>query len=113
MLQVLLTLLPLALCVYLIRFSRGRLQRALQASLAEQWFSTPQGKVSGAQLEVVKRSVQVARSPGNTPSELFWYCTGPGPSYFLAIAKVKQAGRGYQIDWIVRPLSEQRFRAAL
>lgn len=94
------------------RFRRQQ-DRALQTSFEQQSFSTPQGAVSGALLQVVKSSCQL-RGAGNRPVELFWYCVGPGPSYFLAIARIKKTSwRGTEVAWTVSPLSEQRMRAAL
>ncbi|MFC5570178.1 hypothetical protein ACFPN1_08920 [Lysobacter yangpyeongensis] len=46
-------------------------------------------------------------------SDSFWYCVGPGPSYFLAIPLV-EAGLGrVKVSWVVRPLAAERMRAAL
>jgi hypothetical protein len=47
------------------------------------------------------------------PSDAFLYCVGPGPSYFLAIAIARTGFGAVSVDWVVRPLTEQRMRGAL
>lgn len=114
------TLISVALCLdglegvfYLVARSRNQRERDLESSLAQQCFATPQGPVSGSQMRVVKRSCQLSGA-GNTPVELFWYCVGPGPCYFLAMARVKKTGwRGTEVAWTLYPLGVQRMRGAL
>lgn len=105
-----LLLLPL---LYAIRRSRQWFQRALAASFIAQRFDTPQGIVGGDQLDIVKVSNQVSNNTANSPSELFCYCVGPGPSYFLAIAHVNRRWRRIDVDWTMRPLTAERMRGAL
>lgn len=52
-------------------------------------------------------------SAAMTQGEVFWYCRGPGPTWFLAIPTVECSDSIYEVSWVVRPLTEQRMRAAL
>lgn len=56
-------------------------------------------------------------SPEDPRAEYYFYCVGPGPSWFLAIALVNDPGWWHgtrlDIDWIVRPLDADRMRGAL
>ncbi|MCD7097821.1 hypothetical protein [Stenotrophomonas sp. MMGLT7] len=114
MLLSLLAVVPFAFCLYMVHLAvRRRHGNALQSSFAAHRFDTPDGPVGGASLRVVKASNQVSRHTSNVPAEVFWYCVGPGPSYFLAIAQVRMKGRRFEVDWTVRPLTEERMRAAL
>lgn len=119
----LLVALPLiALGAHLNRLGRRKIDQTLKDTFAQRTFQTPEGTVSGATLRVVKISKQTSRYAADEvyrikmdsiPADAFWYCVGPGPSYFLAIA-VMQTGNGQvSADWIVRPLTEQSMRAAL
>ncbi|MBN6150776.1 hypothetical protein JR065_10520 [Xanthomonas sp. AmX2] len=108
--------------VYLSWRGRQKVERTLRESFARRTFQTAEGQVSGAALQVVKISRQTSRYAGDdvyrlvrdpVPNDAFWYCVGPGRTYFLAIAIV-QAGNGkVSAEWIVRPLSEQAMRGAL
>ncbi|KGQ17933.1 hypothetical protein LF41_1787 [Lysobacter dokdonensis DS-58] len=78
-------------------------------------FNGPDGPVKGHQLKVVK---QVSYQPGENSAglgarmgETFWYCVGPGQSYWLAMP-MRMSRKGL-IEWVVRPLTEERMRAAL
>jgi len=112
----------IALSVHLNRLGRRKIDQTLKDAFAKRTFQTPDGTVSGATLRVVKISKQTSRYAADEvyrikldsiPADAFWYCVGPGPSYFLAIA-VMQTGNGQvTADWIVRPLTEQSMRAAL
>lgn len=110
---------------YLWRHENRRIERELRQSFARQTFQTELGPISGAALKVVKmhqeRSGLRRRDPvlelafRGDPygGDAFWYCVGPGPSYFLAIALL-QAGSGpVDVQWVVRPLTEARMRGAL
>jgi hypothetical protein len=100
---------------------RDRVRRALRETFAALDFATPQGVVSGAQVQVVKVYKQnMGRAYDDvfnigTPHvhDSFWYCVAPGPCYFVAIPLL-QAGRGrVSVQWVVRLLTEERMRAAL
>ncbi|HEY0504170.1 MAG TPA: hypothetical protein VGD42_11825 [Lysobacter sp.] len=110
------------LSVVVSRQGRRRLQGALRMTFARLEFETPQGRVPGSALRVVKISRQAAGFSDDEAYRLFgdrqmpdafWYCVGPGPSYFLAIGRANAHWRGVAVDWIVRPLSEERMRGAL
>lgn len=101
---------------------RRRVQAALDRTFKQLSFSTPEGSVAGSQLRVVKVSKQgmplayddvfmLGRDP--LPSDSFWYCVGPGPSYHLAIPVVSTGFGRVDVQWIVRPLTAERMRAAL
>lgn len=100
---------------------RHGLQRGkahLQASFAELWFDTPNGRVAGEALTVVKVAYQLdeaaeeIREPLD-PWDSLWYAIGPGPSYFLAVCIVDPDHPEHAPQWRVRPLDERRMRAAL
>ncbi|WP_155521963.1 hypothetical protein [Xanthomonas translucens] len=46
-------------------------------------------------------------------SNAFWYCSGPGARWFLAIPSVSNCGGGVDVRWAVRRLTEQRMRSVL
>ncbi|GEM_PF-755257 len=110
---------------YFRRFKNQRIEQELRQSIARQTFQTELGPLSGAALKVVKIYQAPSRVRRWDPvlelafrddpygGDAFWYCVGPGPSYFLAIAML-QAGSG-KVDatWIIRPLTEARMRGAL
>ncbi len=110
------------LSVVVARRGRRRAQAALRMTFARLQFDTPQGRVPGSSLRVVKISRQAAGLAGDEAYGLFgdrqmpdafWYCVGPGPSYFLAIARADARPGGVSVDWIVRSLTEERMRGAL
>jgi hypothetical protein len=111
-----------ATAIYLTWRKLQRAERALRDDFARQTFQTPEGHISGAGLRVVKVSKQSRPISGQRillsdfdlgPADAFWYCVGPGPSYFLAIAILpSELGRS-TVQWIVRPLTEQAMRGAL
>ncbi len=101
---------------------RKRVKRALDATFDAQRFSTPLGTVTGESIRVVKiasDSMPFAYNdvwqlgPDYAPSTSFWYCVGPGPSYFLALPFVTTHFGGASVRWVIRPLSEERMRAVL
>src|SRR5690349_5669325 len=100
---------------------RDRVKRALRETFDALSFATPQGVVSGAQVQVVKVYKQnmgrayddVFNIGTRHVHDSFWYCVAPGPSYFVAIPLL-QAGSGrVEVKWVVRLLTEERMRAAL
>lgn len=79
-------------------------------------FQTETGPVSGAQMKVVKRIVDRMGSSegGSGITGAYWYCVGPGPSYFVAIAQRTMINLVHsELRWVIRPLSEDRMRGAL
>ena len=117
------------LAVALVAFSiwgtldgRKRIKRVLDASFDAQRFPTPAGTVTGESIQVVKivRDTmpfayddvwQLGTDPLATTS--FWYCVGPGPSYFLALPMLTTRFGGASVKWVVRSLSADRMRAVL
>lgn len=92
--SVLLVLGVLAAGAYLSSRGRRKIQAALKRSFDSTTFDTPEGRVPGTLLKVVKISKQTMRFAGDDvyqlgrdpmPNDAFWYCVGPGPSYFLAL----------------------------
>lgn len=107
---------------YVSWLGRRKVDAELKRSFEQTMFDTPEGKVTGRSLKVVKISKQSMRFAGDEvyqfgqdplPNDAFWYCIGPGPSYFLAIAIARTAFGRVSVEWIVRPLTEQRMRGAL
>ena len=99
---------------------RHGLQRSkahLQTSFDALFFDTPDGRVAGDALTVVKVAYQIdvvegIRQPLD-PWDSLWYATGPGPSYFLAVCILDHDHPERDPHWRVRPLDERRMRAAL
>jgi hypothetical protein len=105
-------------------YSQGRrlVLNALDMSFRHQSFPGEHGPLSGADLTVVKKSMQsmeasYSRVHGLVPAvitaDAFWYCVGPGPSWFLAIPVVTAGFGRVEVQWIVRPLTEQLMRISL
>ncbi len=95
---------------------------ALDMSFRHQAFPSERGPLSGADLTVVKNSMQSmgasdSRVHGLVPAvmtaDAFWYCVGPGPSWFLAIPVVTAGFGRVEVQWIVRPLTEHLMRLSL
>jgi hypothetical protein len=113
----------LALSIYQALEGRKHVKRALRTTFLALRFTTPSGVVGGEAMHVVKVykqgvpfvyddvfNIQVG---ARHISDSFWYCVGPGPSYYLAIPLV-EAGLGrVKVSWVVRPLSAERMRGAL
>lgn len=93
--------------------------RLLEDSFAKLQFDTPEGRVGGERVIVVsKQQAQMnamwGGEVGSAPtSDAFWYCVGPGPSYFLVVPILANRWNGLDLTWVVRPLTEERMRAAL
>lgn len=122
-LPLLLTSLVVAIGIYSTVLGRRRVRQALRTTFEALRFQTPDGTVGGSALEVVKiyrqgmpfayDDVFALRGGPRHISDSFWYCVGPGPSYFLAIPMVEVGFGRVAVRWAVRPLSEERMRAAL
>lgn len=118
--NIVIALVVVAIAVAGLIGQRAMQREALRASFEAQTFDTPEGKVDGRRLRVVKISTLAATTPnsvegGDTKTrDEFWYCVGPGPSYFLAIPTIGvRYGSVSFVRWIMRPLSEARMRGAL
>lgn len=108
-------------CLY--RYNRRRMDLLLTESFRQLSFSSDGVVLRGADLQVVKKAQQFIRtkenflllpdSPVVNQGDAFWYCSGPVASWFLAIPTVMSRGGELEVSWVVRPLTEQRMRAAL
>jgi len=77
-------------------------------------FRTPDGPVPGARMEVVKKVLHPGLSAlGEREGTAFYYCKGPGPSYFLAVRELRKPHGEGKGGWIVRPLEPGRLSEAL
>lgn len=110
----------IALIVTILIRQRALQREALRDSFEAQTFHTPEGNVDGRRLRIVKIAALAATTPNSVEGvetrtrDEFWYCVGPGPSYFLAIPTVGiRYGSVAFVRWVVRPLSEERMRGAL
>lgn len=123
-LPILLIALGSTLSLYQSHQGRKRLKQALRDSFRVLGFSTPDGTVGGNAVRVVKvyrqgmplvyDDVFEMHSGRKHLADSFWYCVGPGPSYFVAIPMVEVAGWGrLRVQWAVRSLTAERMRAAL
>lgn len=97
----------------------GRTRREDQRAFASLVFDTARGLVTGQSLKVVHRAVRLPQSVQGLPGvpasgASYWFCVGPGPSYYLAVPlRVRGAGFDGPLEWVVRPLTAERMRAAL
>lgn len=94
------------------RLRRERMRRSFEAIVVQ----TPEGPVDGGKLQVVKEVIDTAGASegGEELRGAFLYCIGPGPSYFVVIGQMVGESRlRGRLQWVVRPLSEERMRAAL
>lgn len=113
----------LGLSIYATLIGRDRVKRALRTTFTALSFNTPGGIVHGDAVQVVKVYKQgmpfayddVFNMPVDPRhiSDSFWYCVGPGPSYFVAIPLVEVGLGRATVRWVVRPLLAERMRAAL
>lgn len=103
-----------AILLWHVQHSRAG-ERLLQRSFDSQVFQTGEGELDAAAIAVVKRvTYDASHESGHAPRSAFWYCVGPGPRYFIAIAEYMRAGwRGGQYQWVIRPIDEDRMRHAL
>lgn len=88
------------------------MQRSFDAIVVQ----TPQGPVTGEKLLLVKEVIDTSGSSegGDDLQGVFRYCVGPGPTYFVIIGQVVAEGFvRRRLQWVVRPLSEERMRGAL
>jgi len=95
----------------------------LMASFRHLSFNSDGAALRGVDLQIVKKAQQFIRttqqlsflpdSPVVNQGDAFWYCRGPGARWFLAIPTVLSRGGELEVSWVVRPLTEQRMRAAL
>lgn len=79
-------------------------------------FRTPAGPLPGREMTVIKRVVHPGTSAlGSARGSAFYYCKGPGPSYFMAMREAPDAHRGEGTPgaWVVTPLTPERLRGAL
>ncbi|MCI2261953.1 hypothetical protein [Xanthomonas indica] len=111
------------LAVGLHRHNKRRMDALLMASFRHLSFTSDGIAVRGVYLQVLKKAQQFIRttqqlsllpdSPVVNQGDAFWYCRGPGARWFLAIPTVVSRGSELEVNWVVRPLTEQRMRAAL
>ena len=113
-------LLIVAVWIPLMVFLSIRQRRLDSARLRDSFdalrFDTPEGVVGGDKLQVVKQVSFEKSREGSMPlrsrmGETFWYCVGPGQSYWL-VMPMRMPRKG-PIECVVRPLTEERMRAAL
>ncbi len=99
-----------------------RLRAARRETFERLRFPSREGVVlTGAQVRVVKQRhgrFDGMQQPGprwmaQATDDAFWYCVGPGPSWYLAIPISSRSGFHWDVEWVVRPLDESRMRAAL
>ncbi len=99
------------------------LEQAVEDSFRRVSLTSDGVLLTGADLVVVKKVQQfmdanydasfVFESDAMNGSNAFWYCSGPGARWFLAIPSVGRCRGGVDVRWVVRPLTEQRMRAVL
>lgn len=122
-LPILLAAVAFAIGVHGTLVGRRRVGQALRESFAALRFATPDGSVGGDAVRVVKvyrQGMPLAYDDvfdlpigPRRISDSFWYCVGPGPTYFVAIPMVEVGLGRAKVTWVVRELSEARMRAAL
>ena len=115
-----------AFMAWLIWLQRRRdhwLERAVEESFRRVSLTSDGVLLTGADLVVVKKVQQfmdanydasfMFDSEAMNGSNAFWYCSGPGARWFLAIPAVSTCRSGVDVRWVLRPLTEQRVRAVL
>jgi hypothetical protein len=115
-----------AFMAWLIWLQRRRdhwLERAVEESFRRVSLTSDGVLLTGADLVVVKKVQQfmdanydasfMFDSEAMKGSNAFWYCSGPGARWFLAIPTVSTCRSGVDVRWVLRPLTEQRARAVL
>lgn len=97
-----------------IRERQKRLQRMHQSFDGIEFPAS--GGLRGRDMRVVKRVIEAADN-GMCSSDIlgaYWYCVGPGPGYYVAIAqRVQLNWLRSRLEWVIRPLSAERMRGAL
>jgi hypothetical protein len=109
--------------VWLQRRRDHRMGQAVERSFRRMSVTSDGVRLTGADLVVVKRVQQfmdanydaslMFESDAMNGSNAFWYCRGPGGRWFLAIPSVSARHGRIEVQWVVRPLTEQRVRAVL
>lgn len=109
--------------VFLHRRNTRRIERALLQSFRDMSFISEGLALTGADLVVVKKAGHFSYSSSDsllmpdgamtTDADAFWYCSGPDARWFLAIPSVRAQQGRVDVHWVLRPLTEQRMRAAL
>lgn len=88
-------------------------RRSLRDSFAALVFRTSEGTTVGRNIQVVKEVLEsTGQESGAVVTTGFFYCVGPGPSYFVAIAQIRNGWR-INYTWVIRPLTKERMRGAL
>jgi hypothetical protein len=98
----------------MIRERRVELRRAQKSFDAVEFPGS--GGLRGRDMRVVKRMTDTVRLQlgGSIVLGAHWYCLGPGPSYYVAIAQRAQSGWLHsRLEWVIRPLSAERMQDAL
>lgn len=120
-----LLLMPIIIGISIYTTLQGgkRLKAALRRSFEALRFTTPEGVVTGDRVRVAKvyrQGMPLAYDDvfelslgARQWSDSFWYCVGPGPSYFVAIPMAAVGMGRVEVQWVVRPLTMERMRAAL
>ncbi|WP_141454110.1 hypothetical protein [Pseudoxanthomonas sp. z9] len=115
-----LLLVMVALAIWAAIRRRAQAKRLLEESFSALEFDTPEGRVNGERVTVVSKRQEYMNAMWSgrqigamQSSDAFWYCVGPGPSYFLVVPSLTNRWSGLDLKWIVRPLTEERMRAAL
>ncbi|MDR6675745.1 hypothetical protein [Xanthomonas sp. 1678] len=99
------------------------LERTVEESFRRISLTSDGVLLTGADLVVVKKVQQfmdanydasfMFEGEAMNGSNAFWYCSGPGARWFLAIPSIDRRGSGVDVRWMLRPLTEQRMRAVL
>lgn len=123
LLQILLVPVFIGISLYVTHLGRKRLKAELRRSFETLRFTTPEGVVTGDRIRVAKvyrQGMPLAYDDvfemslgARQWSDSFWYCVGPGPSYFVAIPMAAVGMGRVEVQWVVRPLTMERMRAAL
>lgn len=89
-------------------------ERLMQRSFESLGFPLEGERLPAHEMKVVRRVIHETSRGSGVPITAFWYCIGPGPSYFVAIAQYVRTGwRGGRYHWVVNPIDETRMHGAL
>lgn len=111
------------LLVWLQRRRDRQTEWAVEQSFRRVSFTSDGVLLTGADLVVVRKVQEfmdanydasfMLESDAMNGSHAFWYCSGPGARWFLAIPSVRAQRGRVDVQWVLRPLTEQRMRAVL
>lgn len=85
---------------------------ALEASFERLQVELAGRIVHGHQLRVIA-AARPASTPMAADAPLVWYCQGPGPYWYRAIARCQRRWLRWQVNWQLQTVNAEQLRSAL